>query len=245
MKINRVLLSCTDNPLYLEGLPLVVKAWRNMGLKVTVILVGDHFRKKPFFGGSGVDMVYQRSIDGIPDENLSKVARVMYAGDYPGDWCLISDVDMLPLNPEYFSSRSELAEEDKILYYTKELTGEDAGKFPACYMLAKGMTFRRGMFPTYEAYKGKEEYLKQFRYDNNGDITKLPFSDESLYAALFRAIPKVKLDRYHQDQRLCRSNWIVNQEKLDKKEYIDCHMPRPYSRHELDLKPVLKSIGLL
>lgn len=245
--INRVILSTTSHPDYLDGIGYVIQAWRNMGIPVTVICIGDGFNDIQFENISFKDkqptFVRIQSVEGIPDENLAKVARVLFTMMYESEYCLISDADMLPMNPAYFIDNSKKAKEDSILFYTSELTGEDKGKFPACYMLALGITFKRYMITEGGIMA---DVIKTWNFGEMADITKLPFSDESLYRELFKDAPKICLERYHQDRRLCRSNWPegLTVEKIQKANYIDCHMPRPVSQNMDKLRVVFESIGI-
>lgn len=246
MKIDRVLLSTTGDPMYADGIQYVRQAWEKMGANVTVVQVGD-------IDGPdipGVDIKF-RSMKGVYDANLAKIMRVMIAELFPEDWCLISDADMIPLNYEYFRVESMHADENSILFYTSELEGEDAGKYPACYMLAKGSTFKQyvnphGMkFERLVHYWSKGPKFSSNPLDHMTNPSVFPFSDESLYRKLFRHAPKICLTRHHQTRRLCRSRWFLfDQQELDRRGYIDCHMLRPFKDHIEELRPVFKSLDI-
>jgi hypothetical protein len=237
MNIDRVIISTTSDPLYTDGLDFVKQAWRNMGVHVTVIQIGNVFDAQ--IGNS----FSVPSIPGIPDANTAKLMRVLFTKFYPNDWCLISDADMLPMDPAYFIGESKKADLDSILFYTSELTGDDAGKYPACYMLAKGSTFTKYVNPR---HKPLDELIHSWDFGYMADPKTLPFSDESVYRELFKHAPKVCLKRYHQTLRLCRSDWPENLtvDEIKSSRYIDCHMPRPASENMDKLKPVLDAIGV-
>lgn len=230
--IDRVFLSVTNDPLYVQGVDYVVKAWQDIGPEVNLYTVGydtGNFWSLP-------------AIPGMPLGNQAKITRMLATFAYPEDWCLISDADMLPLDGKYFQDGATHREDGKILYYTSELTGEDAGKYPACYMLAQGKTFAKYVNPLELTIDELVETWKHL--DRNADPWAEPFSDESLYWHLFKDAPKVCLERHHQERRLCRSDWQPEDWKLAAHEYIDCHMPRPFYDNLDKLRPVLKSIGL-
>jgi len=236
MKIDRVILSTTSDPLYADGIKYVRKAWENMGAKVTVIQIGKLNDSRI----ESADMHFQ-SIPNIPDANFAKLIRVIMAQSFLDDYCLISDADMIPLNSDYFIENSEYACDDGILFYTKELDGDDAGKFPACYMLAKGSTFKKYVNPQQMPI---QLLIQSWRFGKMENASKLPFSDESIYRRLFEKAQKKSLDRYHQDKRLCRSNWEIDYDMLENHGYIDCHMLRPFNEYKDKLKPVFQSIGI-
>lgn len=180
-------------------------------------------------------------IEGIPRHNVAKCLRWIVAGEYSDDYVLITDADMLPLNKEYFQQCAKHAEPDKILFFTSELEGEDKGKFPACYTMATGATFKRHINPE---DKPIDELLHSWDFGPMANPSVLPFSDESLMKFLFADAPKICLERHHQHRRLCRSNWNPDPEKLASHWYIDCHMPRPFHENMDKLKPVFESIGI-
>jgi hypothetical protein len=168
---------------------------------------------------------FVQSIVGIPDENIGKLLRMYRATKYYDEWCLITDVDMLPLNAEYFVDGSEQAKEEHILYYTRELEGVDKGKYPICYMLAQGKTFRKYINPSMLSFHELLETWVKYGVD------KLPFSDESLYRELLHDAPKIILERDHRYHRINRPNCKYDQKKLDSGYYIDFHLPRPLNEN--------------
>jgi hypothetical protein len=214
----RVVLSVTRGE-YQAYLPAVTQAWFKLEWPVTVAFV------------QGIEW------SDIPDCNYGKVLRVIKACDFGDEYCLISDSDMMPLNLDYFRDNARLAKPDSILFFTSELDGEDKGKYPACYMLARGETFKKYVNPN-----GLNHYdlLQSWKFGPWADPSQLPFSDESLYKVLFKDAPKICLERHHQHRRLCRSNWTPDPEKLKNHYYIDAHMRRPFNQVDADM--LLKSL---
>lgn len=219
--IERVILT-SHGDLYEDFMPVVSKAWRKIF-------------------GARVGTTSDVCISGIPDCNAAKVCRLLGACEFPEEYVMLTDVDMLPLNVEYFNECASHAEPDKILFFTSELEGEDAGKFPICYTMAKGSTFKKYVNPYDLPY---DELVKSWDFGPMANPSQLPFSDESLCKFLFKDAPKICLERHHQHRRLCRSNWNPDPEKLDLHWYIDCHMPRPFHDNIDKLKPVFASIGI-
>lgn len=180
-------------------------------------------------------------IRNIPQCNVAKVLRWIAACEFTDEYVLITDVDMLPLNVDYFNECASHAQPDKILFFTSELEGEDKGKYPACYTLAKGSTFARYINPD---NLNVRDLIRSWDFGPMANPSQLPFSDESLTKFLFKDAPKICLERHHQYRRLCRSNWRPDAEKLAQHWYIDCHMLRPFSENRDELRPVFQSIGI-
>lgn len=191
----------------------------------------------------GVKTSYFKMPDapGVPSENLAKCLRWIMACKFPDEYVLITDADMLPLDKEYFEYCASHAEPDKILFFTSELEGEDKGKYPACYTMAKGSTFRKYINPDNLSL---DFLISSWDFGPMANPSKLPFSDESLCKFLFADAPKICLERHHQHRRLCRSKWNPDPEKLASHWYIDCHMLRPFNEHKDELRPVFESIGV-
>lgn len=204
--------------------------------------VGPVTRAWEHLFGAEVHYVRAPEVRGVPIQNVAKCLRWLVAALYQNQYCLITDADMLPLNKDYFEACASQAQPDKILFFTSELEGEDKGKYPTCYTMATGATFRKYINPRHIKFIG--EILKSWDLGPMANPSVLPFSDESLMKFLFKDAPKICLKRHHQHRRLCRSNWNLDPEKLASHWYIDCHMLRPFNEHKEELRPVFKSIGV-
>lgn len=239
MKINRAILACDDNPLYQNFWPLAAKAWTNMGIRPTLALIGDSEADE-----SCGDVVRIPTIEGIPNDFIAQVVRAFLPVLFPEDVCLLSDIDMLPMNKDYYTKSVEHIADDCIVIYSADA---HKGKvhFPMCYIAGKGKLFH--------------EILQ---VDRN-DITSIKHLIELWYATgLGWSTDEVMLTKQitswhgfpHKTvllkrggwkpwarRRIDRGKWQINPLLLLFNYYIDAHLPRPYD--EIKLKQLIKRIN--
>jgi len=252
MKIDKIIVSSNDNPLYLEFWPYVAKAWRKLLGDGPEIILG-YLSDKPIDGLEeyGTVMRFDRR-DDIIDKNMSKIIRTLVVKRNPDAYCLYSDIDMLPLNGDYFIKNSEFVTDNNIVLYSADQSGLP-NKFPICYMLSKGKVIDEIFNPE---GLGEEDLLKKWGGAKEYIMDKPSFSDETFYSKLFldwgvsgknkgRA---VKLSRGWTNNmahnRLDRFRWNLDVSKLERGEYIDAHLPRPFHDNIGAIKPLLDYLGI-
>ena len=252
MKIDKIIVSSNDDPLYLEFWPYVAKAWRKLLGDGPEIILG-YLSEKPIEGleEHGTVMRFNRRTD-IIDKNMSKLIRSLVVKRNPDAYCLYSDIDMLPLNADYFIKNSEFVTENNIVLYSADQSGLP-DKFPICYMLSKGNVMDEIINPeglTEEALLDKWGSIREYIMD------KPNFSDETFYSKFFgewgvegkNKDRTVKLARGWTNNmahnRLDRFRWHMDINKLQRGEYIDAHLPRPFHDNIDAIKPLLDYLGI-
>lgn len=237
MKIDRVILACDDNPLYQNFWQLVAKAWTIMGVRPTLALVGDTEIDESFG-----DVVRIPSIDGIPNSFITQVVRAFLPILFPNDVCLISDIDMLPLNKDYFFNAAKPVPDNFLLVYSADAYPNES-RYPMCYLAAKGATFQDILTIKEANISLIIQSIKDWHSEGLGWNT-----DEILLARHIQAWQgfdnqMVLLNRGWSPfakRRLDRARWFINPLSLYFNYYIDAHLPRPYD--EKKLKPLIKCI---
>lgn len=252
MKIDKIIVSSNDSPIYLEFWPYIARAWKKLlGNGVDVVL--GYLSNNPIEGLDKYGTVIRfSSIDGIIDKNSSKIIRTIIASRYPDSYCLISDIDMLPLNADYFIKNSEFVTENNMVLYSADQSGHPA-KHPICYMLAKGKVFKEIINPD---NLSEEELFKQWASIEQYQMSKESFSDETLYKGFFKrwgildrnANRVVRLNRGWinniANNRIDRARWFIHPDKLRNNEYIDAHMVRPLTPNIDKIKPLFDYLGI-
>lgn len=241
MKIDKVLVSSDDNPLYLEFWESCSRTWKEkMGLDPVLLYFGR----------------------GNPTEKYGEVVRIDPCSDYPlylqtlwirywyprtkPDTCFcISDIDMYPLNRGYFV--------DMIGGWPQESHGHLTNfttPYPSCYHLGLGSTFKE-MFSLPETFADSLAELMTYSYKRAS--TPHPdfvgFNDwgidESYATHKIQqnvVIPTFRLNRHPSQRRLDRSNWNFRLEDIAKGTYLDSHSLRPYTDHQESIEQVLAAI---
>lgn len=243
--LTKVILSSDDNPYYLDFWPLVKLAWEKvMGITPTLILITDKDEYK-----STEDIIIRKPIPGVPNGNLAKVARFIYASYFREDVVLVNDIDLIPLAPWYWQERLSQRKPGELLIVTSDrhYQGKELGKFPIGDLTAEGSIFQQIMNPLNFSFEGLVEWWKGFHiFDDKEDIKGPNFSDESLWRAmLFLWKPSsIKIRRVEgllypfSDRVIDRANWSFDLEKLYQGYYYSAHMLRPYSEYEEQIRPI-------
>ena len=237
MKIDRVILACDDNPLYQNFWQLVATAWTNMGIRPTLALVGDT-KIDENFG----DVVHIPSIDGISNGFITQVVRAFLPILFPNDVCLLSDIDMMPLNKNYFLKAANPVPDNFLLVYSADAYPTEL-RYPMCYLAAKGAIFQEILTVKEGNISLIIEGIKDWHSEGLGWNT-----DEVLLGRHIKAWQgfdnqMVLLNRGWSPlakRRLDRARWFINPLFLYFNYYIDAHLPRPYD--EKKLKRLMKYI---
>src|SRR3990167_8708329 len=99
-KLDRVILSTDNNPTYKDNWPIVAKAWKELvGLKPTLAFISNEENEIDETLG---DVIRFKPIKGVPNDFYAQVIRLLLPAFFKDDYCIISDIDMLPLDANYF-----------------------------------------------------------------------------------------------------------------------------------------------
>lgn len=262
-----ILMSVNENPLYAQFVPLVCSAWRNWGYKVHLYVVSDN-RSKMEWTTEYADHVFLHNKRGDMDEGVwTKLCRIWGYTTPEYEYQVVSDIDLLPLKREYFDQMSnwdEMVIEDKILSFShdshKDLMVPEGGKyhkFAGCYMMAKGSTWNEIVNPQNLPLEEWIKWLKTLpKLDHKQDISQPAnvFSEESLIRAMVYLWDKdrkrvVGFNRGFKsghllEDRLERSKWHIDMNKLYGDYYVDAHLPRPLGKNTEAIRPLVEYLGL-
>lgn len=175
--------------------------------------------------------------------NEAKITRLLTAASIPDPdtVVMLTDADMLCLKPDAFDFPET---GDGIIAW-----GGDAytgGKVPICYMIARAAVWSElvnGEAP--ECWRGTS------MYDPKEDPYRYPFSDESLLRVLIKrehipltVIPRGWTDACRAHNRIDRGDWQWTQKSVEAGEYIDAHLPRPWSQYAENIKQLAVAAGI-
>lgn len=247
---NRVVVSTDENPDFLDFIPLVSMAWKKFfpQAELSIAFVTD---RSMFDGLVGKMLQYGDvslfpTFKEIPTANHAKIARHILAGCFD-DVCMIEDVDTIPLQASYFESRTALHQPGKLLAVGKEVYGiEHPNKFPISTMTAQGKVFQSIFNPTDADYN--EIFKNLNRFKDKADICTSPqyFSDESLIKELLSGwsgeVVHARRGVNIKEDWIDRSWWDVDEDKLNRGEYVTCNMLRGARRNFKYLYPLYKYI---
>lgn len=235
--LDRVIISTDRNPTYIDFWPLVSQAWKKfVHVKPTVALIAKADVEIDETLG---DVVRFEQIPDIPNWFYAQVVRLLLPAYYPEEVCIVSDMDMLPLNGAYFIDSVKNLPSDSFVVY-RDKSG-DGGRYPMCYVAAKGKIFG-----------------EMFHVNSLSDIPNIVYdwykrgfgwdTDEVLlreHAVAWHNITGKCIKLGHDaKRRIDRSNWHYNAVDLKKKHYVEAHMLRPYGWYKTEINKLAQAVGL-
>ena len=170
--------------------------------------------------------------------NTSQSIRLWVPTQYPGDFCVIGDVDMLPLRRNFFQVPRH---SDDAVYFWNGDAYAPAIRFPMCYVGADGAVWQQ-IFPYHDVNDATsfltDEYHRLIPQYNALELASATtpgwFSDETILSDLLQrweGYPHktLVLRSYHfcRRRRLNRSDQCYVQFDVSQSErYLDAHLPR-------------------
>lgn len=229
--IDYVIISSDDNPMYKDFYPIVAKRWLDLGYKTYYVNITDCDSIEENEWGIIHKM---KALDFTSTGFQSQVVRLFCSNLIDGIM-LTSDIDMLPINGEYFKQYFSELTDDNIVIYSGQPYG-NVPYYPMCYVLGHSKNFSK--------YLGIEnlnfsEYCKQLlQYDLAWN------TDENfMYDRFQNHTDKlvVKNDRDF-SRRVDRGNWMYDLRALESGHYIDSHLLRPYSQYKNEIDKLVYEI---
>jgi hypothetical protein len=228
MQIDYVIVSCDDNQMYSEFWEVIKPVWINkINIKPIIVKISE----KNQIIDHGEFIVHEiKKINNINSGFQSQIARMFVTKFYSDKVCLTSDIDMIPLNENYFKETVKPYNENDLIIYSADAYGSDK-RFPICYNAAKGSTFSSLL--DLENYTF-EEYTKKLIDRHEGWDTDEFYFGECVFNKS-KEINVIKLNRgwgMIADRRIDRVMWSYEIEDVKKGYYIDAHSLRPYSQYK-------------
>jgi hypothetical protein len=151
MKIDKVVMSCDDNSKYLNLWPYVSKVCK-MTLNITPVLFHITDTYSDFICDEyGIVKKVKRHPE-LPTNFQAQIYRLYATKFLENQNCLISDIDMLIFNREYFINQvSEFDDKDFIVYLSDayDLSRPEVAdmyalnRVPMCYLLGNSETYKK------------------------------------------------------------------------------------------------------
>lgn len=238
LKIDRVILSTDSNPDYIQFWPIVAKVWKDyIGIKPTLALIAD---KSVIIDESLGDVIRFEPIPGVKTSLQAQVIRLLLPAYFQDEVCLISDIDMIPLNKNYFFDSVKDIKEDCFVTFRNYYYRDTTTIYPMCYNAAKGKVFK-------EIFKINNIYdipsiVQNWSAANLGWST-----DEILLLKYLRNWKYHDTRCIHLNQyitgRVDRSNNLsCNLNSIKNGSYIDAHCPRPFEKYKSEINNILNAL---
>lgn len=224
--------STNENDLYLPYLEPISKAWENLGFEPLCINTAE---KKIV------------SHEEIPSGNQAQMIRVLWPALFPERNFIVSDIDMLPLNKEYFQKISSLPKDEEIVNVSADAYQGKQVRLPICYFVGKGSTFSK--ITGVKTLDDIAKVMKKWWSLGMGwDTDELCFTAEIIENVKNQ---KINFGGYSRGwsqgrahHRIDRDFWVYDREALTRGQYIDSHLLRPLKPNRHNLAPLFESVGV-
>lgn len=232
-KIDFVIISSDDTPLYKDFYPIVAEQWYKLGFQTYYINITD---KQNIVGNKWGIVHSFKAIDGFSTGFQSQIIRLFAARFINGN-ILTSDIDMLPLNKDYFNQPVNELTNDNIILYSGQPYGT-VPYYPMCYVLSNTKTLEKCLGIENDTF---ETYCKKLHSKYGGAWnTDEHFMYDQFQNHLDKLIIKPVRDRR---TRIDRSKWEYDINLLKQNYYIDSHLVRPYSQYSQQIDKLINDLN--
>ncbi len=221
LKLTRVILSTDANPDYIQFWPVVAKAWREVvGVRPTLALIAD---SSVHIDESLGDVIRFDPIPGISTAFQAQTIRMLLPAFFEKDVCITSDIDLIPLNRNYFRKGVRNERSDQFVVFRVD----GPQRYAMCYNAGYGKVFKE-IFGV-RSMEDIPRIMHEWWVLNWGWI-----SDELIlykYVHAWHKRTKRALILPHHSKRRLNRKKEVNLRKVRRGEYNDYHCPRPYNEY--------------
>lgn len=242
MILTDVLTAADMNPMYYKFIPIFIKTWKKVlpNIKIHIILIADKIIDEL---EDYKDYIYLfKPIENITTAFISQNIRLFYPAllDSSEGGILITDIDIVPMNKEYYTEPIKKYDNDKFICY-RQLECVGKNEMVICYNIAHKNIWRE-IF----SIKSENDIRTQIKnlYNNIKYVghKNMPFwITDQLY--LYEATQKWNLykqnliilnDNLTKFKRLDRNRFpdeLTLKSSIQSHSYSDYHMLRPYDKY--------------
>ncbi len=249
LKINRVILSTDNNPVYMEFWPIVSKLWKDViGVQPTLAFIAD---KSVKIDESLGDVIRFEPIPGISTATYAQCIRLLLPAYFEDEVCITSDIDMLPVNKDYFVNSIKGIPDDCFVNYKNGYYERDGSflQYPICYNVAKGKIFKE-IFKI-ASIQDIPLIIKQWVSKGYGWNTDERILYKSLHEwCYFKSrfirlghLDKDRIDRFrYRDPKDGEWFFQYDDKLLQNNFYVDAHCPRPYHKYKNEIDNLVNKL---
>ena len=136
MKLDCVITSTNEKELYIDFIPLFIKAWKKLYpyVDIKIILIAENIPDK--FKEYSNYIILFKPLENISTCFISQYIRILYPSilNYKNG-ILITDIDMIPMNRTYYTENISSYSDDKFIYYRENVWSE-FNEIAICYNVA-------------------------------------------------------------------------------------------------------------
>jgi hypothetical protein len=241
MKIDYVIVASNENPYYLDFWPIISKVWKEkFNITPVLGLISD---EDSDFQESEYGIVKKfKSVNGIDTGLQSQIVRLFLPKMLKG-YCLISDIDIIPLSTKYFEDCASYLTENNIVVYSSDHP-ECLAKheYPMCYVSSHSESFRNILNLDLDW----ESFVLLMKNRNQGWSTDQKYLYEKVNEFNLRTNNVILLKRGWSEilcKRIDRGFWNYDPIKVSEGYYIDSHSLRPYTQYSEEINKLINCLN--
>ena len=135
MKLDCVMTAVNENPLYLDFVPIFIKTWNKLypDVDVKIVLIAKKIPDNLLLYKNNI--IVFKPIENVLTSFTSQLIRLLYPCilNYKNG-VLITDMDILPMNKNYYTKNIIELDDDKFIYYSN--VGSPDKQINMCYNVA-------------------------------------------------------------------------------------------------------------
>ena len=141
MKLDCILTACNNNPIYVDFIPMFIKAWSKLypSIDIKIVFINDTIVDS--INEYKNNIILFKPIENISTVFISQYIRLLYPAilNYENG-IMITDIDMIPMNDKYYTKNIENIENNKFIYLRNILVN-DCNQIAMCYNVALNKTW--------------------------------------------------------------------------------------------------------
>lgn len=221
MKIDYVIISSDDNPMYKDFYPIVAKRWNQLGFKTYYVnITTENYISEDEYG-----IVHKIKDTGHGSTGFQSQIVRLFTSKFIDGVILTSDIDMLPINGSYFNQYLDELSDDNVIIYSGQPYGT-VPYYPMCYVLSHTSNFKKYLeIDDLDFTQYCKQLLEKYGEAWNTD-------EHFMYDKFENHKEKLIIKSRDFSRRVDRGNWNYNKYQLEKGFYIDSHLLRPYNQYK-------------
>lgn len=245
MILKYAVVSSNSNPEYLDFWPYIAKAWKSLIGLDPILLYIDKNEPPSYLHDYG--KVYY--LEALKDWDIVQQSQCIrfWAAKILDKPFIISDMDMLPISKDYYINHAEYIGDTGLISYSSDIIKyrwyRNNPQYPMCYLAGDTNSFIDVLdLNEYNHF----DFLIRLKNMNIRSGTDQKFFYNQVTRKRFENIKHLErgwIEEKYATGRLDKAIWPKSDYNIE--EYIDCHLPRPYSNNLQMCNTLFKKMNIL
>lgn len=242
MKLDCILTACNTNEMYIDFIPIFIKAWSKLYPKVDIKIVLIHKTIPEKFKKYEENIILFEPLQDVSTSFTSQYIRLLYPCilNYKNG-IMITDIDMLPMNSVYYTENIKNFSDDKFIFL-RQACIKEYQQIAMCYNVALNKTWQSVFnIKTIEDIKERLLFVSKHTKYVEGHGEQGWCTDQIhfyKYMSLWNSITNNFIclpDSKTGYNRLDKNTFVLNEKILNlikKGFFSDYHCYRPYEKYK-------------